>query len=138
MKYLIYISITLTLFLSYSCSQKPKSFNAPNYKSNNRLISELITITKSNFILPYDLGNGIQWIDIINEDNINIVTIYYIKDISIISILPSREESIQKIKEDDGMKKMIEEGVSFIYRYYINKGDSLVKEDTYNSDYILK
>ena len=132
MKKIVYISIISTLFFSYSCSQKPSSFNESNHRSNYRLINELITITKSNFILPYDLGNGIQWIDIINEDDINIVTIYYIKDISIIPTLPSREESIQKIKEDAGMTNMIQEGVNFIYRYYINEGDSLIKEDSYN------
>lgn len=131
MKKIVYISIISTLFFSYSCYQEPSSFNESNHKSNYRLINELITITKSNFILPYDLGNGIQWIDIINENNINVVTIYYVKDTSIIPTLPSREESIQKIKEDTGMINMIQEGVNFIYRYYINEGDSLIKEDSY-------
>jgi len=116
-------SVLFSVLFFLSCAQNPKE----------ELIDKLISVVKSSYSFPVETEFS-TWVDMVKEDNSSVVYIYYVKDISGMS---SREEMTNNLKNDAGMKKVFNEGVSLVFRYYNAQGDSLIREETFKPQDIL-
>ena len=123
MKKLLYTLLAVSIIFS-ACAQDSKK----------ELINKVIKELKKNFIsFPVETDAGII-VDMINQGDSSILTIYHNKDMSRV---PSRNVMIDYMKNDNGMKKSFNEGISFIYRYYNAQGDSIIREEIFTPKDIL-
>ena len=93
-------------------------------QTNNEYINNVIKKTKSEISLPYE-GELAIWSDIINENNRNLVFVYYthvenksILDKLLVDYGSDHASIIRSYKSDPLAKGLFERNINLIFRYY--------------------
>ena len=93
-------------------------------QTNNEYINNVIKKTKSEISLPYE-GELAIWSDIINENNRNLVFVYYthvenksILDKLLVDYGSDHASIIRSYKSDPLAKGLYERNINLIFRYY--------------------
>ena len=84
--------------------------------------------TTNNF--PMDFGNGVTWVDLTNENNQNLVFIYYI-NLPREKIIDDKEKTLTLIKATFNLQYIDElryRDISLIFRYFSFDTKNILKE----------